>query len=126
MKLKYLEVTSFFFAATAVTCAAMGAHLLKDHWHDDDAADQFATATRILFWHAIGVWICCRVDPPLKIAGSVMAISTVVFCGSVFALSLGASSFWAQFAPVGGSGLILSWIWMGFSRGRLSTPARSL
>ncbi|MAJ28473.1 hypothetical protein CBD41_03545 [bacterium TMED181] len=124
MNMKYLETASYFFAATAVTCSALGAHLMKDQWHDSNAADQFTTATRILFWHAIGVWICCRTDPPMRIPGIMMAISTVVFSGSVFALSLGASSSWAQLAPLGGSGLILSWIWMGLSHLRGFRAAR--
>ena len=89
MNIRILESVAFFYAALAVICAAMGAHLLKDQWHDADAPRQFATATRILFWHSIGIWICSSATPVMRFQGVLMAVSTAVFCGAVYMLALG-------------------------------------
>jgi len=56
---------------------------------------KWEVATRILFWHAVGLWICAeRYRGP----GTLMLISTLIFCGSVFALSLGAPGFFGLHA----------------------------
>ncbi len=121
MNVRILESVAFFYAALAVICAAMGAHLLKDQWHDADAPRQFATATRILFWHSIGIWICCSAKPVMLFQGVMMAASTAVFCGAVYMLALGGASFWGAVAPVGGFGMIMSWLSMAVSRIRLKS-----
>lgn len=121
MKIRFLESVAFVYAGVAVICAAVGAHLLKDQWHDADASRQFATATRILFWHSIGIWICCSAKPVMLFQGVMMAISTAVFCGAVYSLALGGASFWGAVAPVGGFGMIASWLHMAVSRYRLKS-----
>ena len=99
---------AFLLAAVAVGSAAIGAHLLEGLL-DDSQLHQWEVATRILFWHAVGLWICAgRYRGP----GTLMLISTLIFCGSVFALSLGAPRFFGLLAPVGGMGLIASWLWL--------------
>lgn len=116
MKMRVLESIAFFYAGLAVICAALGAHLLEDQWHDEAAPRQFSTATRILFWHSVGIWICCSSNPAMRIQGIMMAVFTAIFCGSVYSLSLGGSAGWGAVAPVGGVGMIASWIGMGISR----------
>jgi len=99
---------AFLLAAVAVGSAAVGAHLLEGLL-DASQLHQWEVATRILFWHAVGLWICAeRYRGP----GTLMLISTLIFCGSVFALSLGAPGFFGLLAPVGGMGLIASWLWL--------------
>ena len=120
--MRFLESLAFFYAGLAVICAALGAHFMEDRWHDADAPRQFSTATRILFWHAIGLWICCSSIPPMRLQGGLMAISTALFCTAVFSLSLGGEPFWGAVAPVGGLGMITAWIWMGVSRIRSKSP----
>jgi len=113
---RQLESSAYILAATSVALAALGAHLLKDHWHDEAAPNQFATATRILFWHSIGIWICSRPSLELSNQGLSMLVSSLVFCGSVYLLSFGAPSWLGMIAPLGGLGLIGTWAWMAWSR----------
>ena len=102
---------AFLFAAIAVGCAALGAHLL-DGKLEVSQMHQWEVATRMLFWHAVGLWICAgRYRRP----GNLMLFSTLIFCGSVFALALGAPGFFGLLAPIGGVGLIASWLWLAAS-----------
>ena len=105
---------AFIFAAIAVACAALGAHLL-DGKLEASQLHQWEVATRILFWHAVGLWICSgRFRGP----GNLMLFSTLIFCGSVFALSLGAPDLFGLLAPLGGLGLITSWLWLAAATGK--------
>ncbi|MAW77435.1 MAG: DUF423 domain-containing protein [Planctomycetes bacterium] len=105
---KTLVRLAFLLAAIAVGCAAAAAHLL-DGWLDSSHLHQWEVAARILFWHALGLWICGR---GYRGPGNLMLVSTVIFCGSVLALSVGASSWLGVLAPIGGTGLIISWLWL--------------
>jgi len=115
-----LGAISFFLAGIAVALAALGAHLLEGRWHDEAAPGQYATATRILFWHSIGIWICSRPGSGMAACGWSMFISVILFCVPVYLLSLGAPSWLGMIAPLGGLGLIGSWFWMAWSQYRSS------
>lgn len=112
-----LQRLGFLLAAIAVACAAAGAHLLAESL-DPSRLHQWEVAARILFWHAIGLWICGTGYPG---PGTLMLISTVIFCGSVFALALGAPGVLGAVAPIGGFGLIAAWLWLACLKTR-QTP----
>jgi uncharacterized membrane protein YgdD (TMEM256/DUF423 family) len=105
-----LQRLGFLLAAIAVACASAGAHLLADSL-DSSRLHQWEVATRILFWHAVGLWICGTGYPG---PGTLMLLSTVLFCGSVFALALGAPSILGAVAPLGGSGMFAAWLWLAW------------
>ena len=77
---------AYGMAAIAVSCGAVGSHLLDDVL-EGNAANQWQIATRMLFWHALGLWICASTARYRQ--GALMLISVLIFCGSVFSLSLG-------------------------------------
>ena len=103
-----LSRLGFLLAAIAVGCASAGAHLLEGLL-DTSHLHQWDVATRILFWHALGLWICGH---GYRRPGNLMLVSTLIFCGSVLALSVGAPSWLGVLAPFGGTGLIISWLWL--------------
>ena len=109
---RLLECAALLMAAFAVAAAAVGSHLLEQRWPEENSSQQFATATRMLFWHAIGLWICSRPGNGTYRQGILIGFSCFLFCFAVFSSALGMFPTLIFLAPVGGSGLICSWLWL--------------
>ncbi len=68
------------------------------------------------FFHALGLLVLAfgsgrdRASLTLRIATTAIAAGTVLFCGGVYASSLGGPAWLAGVAPAGGSLLILGWL----------------
>lgn len=56
----------------------------------------------------------------LYAAGGLMVLGILLFCGGLYLLALTSNVFWAFFAPVGGTALILSWLLLALSMWRVS------
>ncbi len=113
---RLLECVALLMAACAVAAAAVGSHLLEQRWPEANSSQQFATATRMLFWHAIGLWICSRPGNGTYRQGILMGFSCFLFCFAVYSSALGIFPTLIFLAPVGGSGLICSWLWLFVSK----------
>ncbi|OTG83105.1 DUF423 domain-containing protein [Acinetobacter sp. ANC 4648] len=100
--------------ALAVILGAFGAHGLKNRasieqltwWH---------TATEYFFYHAIGLLalgIITKVIPqlPIKISFSLFQLGIIIFCGSLYLMSLGAPRVFGAITPIGGTLMILGWL----------------
>lgn len=100
--------------AMAVALGAFGAHALRGTL-DDHALGIWHTAVDYQFWHAlallgVGVLARDRATAALLWAASAFVIGTVLFCGSLYALALGAPGLTGAITPLGGVALIAGWV----------------
>ena len=96
-----------------VAIGAAGTHVLEGRI-DSDALDTLETAVRFQMYHALAlialgaiaaVWEARLVT----VAGVLLSIGTVIFCGSLYILALLDMRVFGAVAPVGGLSLIAGW-----------------
>lgn len=100
------------FGASAVALGAAGAHLLQGTlstamlavWH---------TAVQYQFWHTLALTLVVVALPRCRArraARAGFALGMALFCGSLYALALGAPRWIGLITPCGGLALIAGWI----------------
>jgi len=102
--------------ALAVMLGAFGAHALKARVSAEQLG-WWQTATDYFFWHALGLLmlgVLLRVQPTLKLSGAAVALQLgiVLFCGSLYLMALGAPRWFGAITPIGGTALIIGWLWL--------------
>jgi uncharacterized membrane protein YgdD (TMEM256/DUF423 family) len=100
--------------ATAVALGAFGAHALRARLSPELLA-VYQTAVQYHFWHALallGVALAFPHFPDtwLRAAGWLFVAGLLLFCGSLYALALGAPRQMGFVTPVGGLCFILAWL----------------
>ncbi|MFN3728324.1 MAG: DUF423 domain-containing protein [Fimbriimonadaceae bacterium] len=120
MAARKLTVAGALVAGLAVAFGAFGAHALGDTL-TESAKATYATADRYQLAHGIalvviGVLVDLKRSRPWP--GWLMLAGIVVFCGSLYALSLTGIRAFGAVAPAGGSLLIASWFGLGFEIAR--------
>jgi len=100
--------------ALATVAGALGAHTLKAHW-SAERLEVYDTAVRYQFYHSLGllgIGLALRTldVAPLKAAALLIVAGTVLFCGSLYALTLGAPRLIGVVTPIGGLALIAGWL----------------
>ena len=108
--------------ASAVMLGAFGAHALQSTL-TTSALVTWHTAVDYQFWHALallgvaalarngaGVGAESSSDGAARVATWAFAIGVVLFCGSLYALALGAPRTVGVVTPFGGVALIVGWI----------------
>ncbi len=101
--------------ASAVILGALGSHALPVV---DSARFRLANTYHLV--HALALLGLCALgaartfSPALHLAAVLLALGTVLFCGGVYAVALGAAPM-ARIAPVGGGLLILGWLVLALS-----------
>lgn len=103
--------------ASAVALGAFGAHALRDVL-DERALAVWRTAVDYQFWHAlalfgVGVLAQWRPGRVLHAAAIAFVVGLVLFCGSLYALALGAPRFLGAITPLGGVAFIIGWLALG-------------
>lgn len=101
-------------AALAVAAGAFGAHALRARLAPDLLA-VFETGVRYQMYHALGLLIvslaATRIPHPgVRAAGSLFVAGTVVFSGSLYALSLSGIRGFGAITPLGGVCFIAGWL----------------
>jgi uncharacterized membrane protein YgdD (TMEM256/DUF423 family) len=100
--------------ALAVALGAFGAHALHGVL-DAQALQVWHTAVGYQFWHALA--LLAVLQAPASRWRNASAISfafgSVVFCGSLYALALGAPRMLGAMTPFGGMCLIGGWLALG-------------
>ena len=90
---------------------AFGAHGLKARL-SAEALAVWQTAVQYHAWHALGLLAVGFLPPSpwAKASGLLLAAGIALFCGSLYALALGAPRVLGAVAPAGGLAFILGWL----------------
>lgn len=117
-----LLVLGSFFAGSAVAAGAFGAHFLKNIL-DTPMLAVFDTATRYQMYHALGLGIVAgAVDrypaKHLEAAGWCFIVGILLFCGSLYGMSLAGIRWLGAVTPLGGVAFLAGWILMGYQMWR--------
>ncbi len=107
------------FGMLGVTLGALGAHALKGHL-DANQLIVFEIGVRYQMYHAFALlvvaWALTKWPAKsLKASGWLFIVGTVLFSGSLYALSLGGARWLGPITPLGGLALIAGWICMAWS-----------
>jgi uncharacterized membrane protein YgdD (TMEM256/DUF423 family) len=112
-------------AALAVAAGAFGAHALEARLSPDRLAT-WETAARYHMYHALGLILVgiagarSGSTTVWSLAGWLLLAGILVFCGTVYALALGAPRWLGAITPLGGLAFIAGW--MAFAAGALRLP----
>ncbi len=102
-------------AALAIICGAFAAHAIKNKL-SERMLDVFSTAVDYHLYHAVGlivVGILIKLQPTtvaLNIAVYLMLIGILLFCGSLYGLSLTGINKLGIITPFGGLAFIAAWV----------------
>ena len=119
--------------ALATVAGALGAHALAGRWSDRQA-HIYDIAVRFQFYQSLGLLVMGallgrpRPDPSMPArqpvfyrvvtAPRTLLVGIVLFCGSLYALSLGAPAAVGILTPFGGGLLILGWLLFAYDMWR--------
>jgi uncharacterized membrane protein YgdD (TMEM256/DUF423 family) len=100
--------------ALATVCGAFGAHALRGHLQPE-RLQVWETAVRYQFFQSLGLigigLTLGSVDSgALRAAAGLIVLGVVLFCGSLYALSLGAPRAVGVVTPLGGLAWISGWL----------------
>ncbi len=106
--------------AIAVMLGAFGAHGLKNK----------VTAEQLAWWHTgvdyhiyhalalvmIGVLMAAQPQLAIPKGGAwALQVGIIIFSGSLYAMTLGAPRWFGAITPIGGTALIVGWLWLAYS-----------
>ncbi|MEE9927758.1 DUF423 domain-containing protein [Microvirgula aerodenitrificans] len=92
-----------------VAFGAFGAHALAPQLSPQQAG-WWHTAVQYQFWHAAALIALAGLGrPQLAQAAGVLLIGTLLFCGTLYAMALGAPLWLGMVTPVGGTLLLIGW-----------------
>ena len=102
----------------AVALGAFAAHALKEKL-PPDLLNVFEIGVRYHFYHALGMFavawgVAQFPDANLYPAGWLFVAGTVVFSGSLYALSFSGVRSFGAVTPVGGLCFLAGWLWMAW------------
>lgn len=109
-------------AFAGVAAGAFGAHALRGRLAPDLLA-VFEVGVRYQMYHALALlacaWAITRWPGMLITAGGWLFIAgTIVFSGSLYALSLGAARWLGAITPIGGLALLAGWVCLAAAAAR--------
>lgn len=107
--------------ALAVALGAFGAHGLKGIANAEQLA-WWHTATLYLLAHALGlllVGLLIRLNYASQTSAWLLQLGVIIFAGSLYAMTLGASRWFGAITPIGGLLMIAGWLWLAVTAFRL-------
>jgi uncharacterized membrane protein YgdD (TMEM256/DUF423 family) len=105
------------FGGLGVVLGAFGAHALQARL-DPASLQAWHTAVEYQFWHALALLVVAlhaRSLPFSRVIETLFSVGIVFFCGSLYAIALGAPHLLGAVAPVGGLAFIGGWFLLGFA-----------
>jgi uncharacterized membrane protein YgdD (TMEM256/DUF423 family) len=107
-------LTAALLLALATLCGALGAHGLNGRLGPERLA-LWDTAVRYHFLQSLGLMgiglsLHTRDDRALRASAALIAAGIALFCGTLYALSLGAPHRWGTLIPLGGLAWIVGWV----------------
>lgn len=108
-----------FSAFIGVALGAFAAHALKGRM-DADLLAAFETGVRYQMYHALALlavgWAHTRwPGAALTVSGGLFVAGTVLFSGSLYALSLSGARGWGAITPIGGIAFLTGWICLAWA-----------
>ena len=108
----------------SVAGGAFGAHMLKSRISTDMLA-VFDTGTRYLMLHAVALLVVGAIAtregaPPLNAVGWLFTIGTLIFTGSLWALSISGVRMLGAITPIGGLTLLAGWLALAIAATRIA------
>ncbi|WP_019673880.1 DUF423 domain-containing protein [Psychrobacter lutiphocae] len=103
--------------ALAVALGAFGAHGIKAFASPEQMA-WWQTATQYYFYHGLGLLaIGYLIQQGLikSIAAWLIQIGILIFATTLYAMTLGAPRWLGAITPIGGSLMVIGWLWLAFS-----------
>lgn len=104
--LKWIEMLACLSAASAIAAGAFGAHGAAG-----PAVEWLKTGGSYQLVHAVAVLATARRFPGPALA---LLVGSFIFSFSLYALALGGPHLLGAVAPIGGSMMILGWLWMAY------------
>ena len=103
------------FGGLAVAGGAFASHALKDKL-SDRALEIFETGTRYQMYHALALLLVVvlltqsqAAQTWLNSAGIAFIVGTIIFSGSLYALSLSGIQWLGAITPIGGAAYLIGW-----------------
>ncbi|MDN5923808.1 MAG: DUF423 domain-containing protein [Xanthomonadales bacterium] len=118
-----VAITFALVGASAVVLGAAGAHALH---LDARATGIWQTAVGYHFWHALAFSVAAFAAPrgrARRVALCAFVVGMLLFCGSLYALALGAPSQLGMLTPIGGVAFVIGWLALASSLGRHAVPS---
>ena len=111
---RWAGVAAALAGASAVILGALGAHALHAKV-SPQMLGVWNVAVQFQFWHALALIACAlmRRTHAVHLAAVLFALGIVLFCGSLYALALGAPHMVGVITPLGGLAFIAGWVAMG-------------
>ena len=115
---KYFFVIASISAFVAVALGAFAAHILKEKL-PVDLFNIFEVGVRYHIYHAFGLFVVAWAiaqfpDANLSPAGWLMLAGTILFSGSLYALSLSGTRWLGAITPLGGVCFLAGWFWLAW------------
>lgn len=103
-----------------VALGAFGAHALRGRL-TDYYLDIYKTAVLYHFIHALGLFVVAWLssisnDSKINLAGMFMIVGIVLFCGSLYLLSLTQIKWLGAITPLGGLSFLAAWLLIVFAK----------
>ena len=108
--------------ALAVALGAFGAHGIKAIASPEQMA-WWLTGTQYFFYHALSlllVGILIKLGYTTSTPAWLLQIGLIIFSGSLFAMTLGTPRWLGPITPIGGTLMIIGWIWLAVTAFRHS------
>ena len=106
-------------AFIAVALGAFAAHILKQKLSTEMFA-VFEVGVRYHFYHALALFIVAFAinqypNANLSLAGWLFSVGTLLFSGSLYALSLTEIKILGAITPIGGVCVLAGWLWLAWN-----------
>lgn len=116
--MKILLVLGAINGALAVMLGAFGAHGLKSRV-DESLLQTWSTASEYHFYHALALLLTGVLARQLGgsgivTAGWILFAGMTIFSGSLYLLVLTGQRWLGAVTPIGGTALILGWLWLAW------------
>lgn len=118
--MNWLAVAAVNMAA-AVGLGAFGAHAIKARASVEQLS-WWQTSTQYFFFHALGLLIIAlliRLGYSTQTPAWLIQAGIIIFCGSLYLMALGAPRWFGAITPIGGTLMIIGWLWLAYTAIRL-------
>ena len=120
--MKFWITLGGLFGGFSVILGAFGAHFLKDHLPEQKLA-AFQTATQymathslaLLFIGALSLQLGDIYEAKLRRVGFFFSAGILLFCGSIYILTLGGPKFFGPITPLGGLSFMIGWVFLALT-----------